>query len=343
MKYISIDCGKYNTKLSAFDEATGKIANRKVRTKTSKGTFIDDMLERGTFITQVDDGEVYKIGADAENEPDLETSKKSEIHRICTLTAIAMALGPGEHEDICVAIGIPLQLSKIPEERIEYKDYILGPEGGKHTVKLKTSSTGPVIESAYTIKERYVYPEGNGVVYEYPVTLGGQVGIIDIGNLNINNVYVDHYRPVRASSFTDELGGKVLISGLAQELTSELGSRVNDNMTASVLLQPYESRYLTPANGNRDIEERSRDIIDNYLLEHVRAIKRKCDSRHWPLDFMQVVCIGGTTKLLTKELAEVFGDNVMIPPNPEYINANGFLRKMCADHDIDIGNHQDVG
>ena len=335
-KYIAVDCGKYNTKVASFDTETGKRKKFKFRTKYSPGTFEDDMFEKGTFIIQIDDGVIYKVGNGGKQEPNMETSKKSEIHKVCTIAGIAIALAQGEHEDVSVVIGIPLQLANIPEERISYKKYILGEIGETHTVKIKADPEGQVHEVKFQFKEEKVYPEGIGVLYEYPEKLDGPTAIIDIGNLNINNTYADRFNIVTESCFTDELGGKILISGLAQELTSELRARVDDNLTASTLLRPYEERYLRPVNGNKEIEDRSREIIDAYLLEHVQSIKKKCDTKHFPLAFMNVVCVGGTSKLLTREIITVFGNKTFIPDNPEYVNVLGFLRKLCADHKIDL-------
>ena len=69
-KYVSIDAGKYNTKLNAYDPAAGKQMRAKFRTKISDGTFEDDMFEKGTFIVQIDDGPVYKVGRDGRQEPE---------------------------------------------------------------------------------------------------------------------------------------------------------------------------------------------------------------------------------------------------------------------------------
>ena len=339
-KFIAVDCGKYNTKVESYDSESGKRRHFKFRTKISPGTLDDDMLERGTFIVQTDDGdgEVYKIGNDARKEPDMETSKKSEIHRICSLAAIAMAAGPGVHEDLSVVIGMPLSLCSVPEERLSYKKYILGEPGEKHVVNFVTNPNDPdpVQECVFTISKELVYPEGIGVIYEYPAKLSGPTAVLDIGNLNINNTYTDNFNIVNESCFSDELGGKVLITGLAQELTSELGARVDENLAASTLLRPLSDRYLHTTSGNKEIDEKSREIIDRYLLEHVRAIKQKCATRHWPLEFMNVVCVGGTSKLLIEEIKQVFGANAFIPDNPEYANASGFLKKMCADAGIDL-------
>jgi hypothetical protein len=51
---------------------------------------------------------------------------------------------------------------------------------------------------------------------------------------------------------------------------------------------------------------------------------------------MNFVGIGGTSRLLQHELREVFGERFFIPERPEFVNARGFLNKLCADDGIDI-------
>lgn len=335
--YVSVDSGKYQTKLATYNTKSKKVNRTKFRTKISEDVFENDMFEKGSFIVQVDNGPIYRIGRDGRQEASLETTKKSDIHKVCTLSAIALALGAGEHHDINVAIGIPLRMAWETQERLEYKNFILGDVSQIHTVKLKTEPNGKIIESKFSIKKQLVYPEGTGVLYEYPTKLNGPTGIIDIGNLNINNIYADSFSLNYEYCFTDEMGGKILINNLSQVLSTELNSRADENVVASTLMRSYEDRYLHTASGNKEIEAKSKNIIDRVLKEHVMAIKTKCDARHWSLDFMNIVCIGGTSKLLQKEIFEVFGSETFIPDEPEYINANGFLRKMCADDDIDIG------
>ena len=332
-KQIAVDCGKYNSKMCAINPTTGDYVRLKFRTKVSKGTFEDDMLERGTFLVKYE-GETYKVGSGARQEADMETSKKDVIHKISTIASIARALTPGKNEKVNVAIGIPLQTCLITEERLAYKDYIL-PEG-HHEVELKLDNKSEPYKVSFDVEKRFVYPEGIGVIYEYPGELKNITGIIDIGNLNVNCIYCNMAQPVQDSSFTGELGGQVLISGLSQELSSQLGMRVDDNLAAAILLKDLGERFLTPKNGDQDIMDRSRDVITEYTKEHVRLIKRKLDTKRWPLDFMNLVFIGGTSKLLRHELLEVFGENIMIPDDPEYINVEGFLKRMCSSVDIDI-------
>lgn len=336
-KYVAVDAGKYNTKLNAFDPKTKKMSLMKFRTKISEGTFDDDMFEKGTFIVQYDDGPTYRIGHGARNEPEMETSKKSEIHRICTAAAVALACGCGEHTGVDITIGVPMKICDIPEERIAYKKYILGEPGTPHTVRIKTNCNGPVYTSTFTYNRTLVYPEGIGVLYEYPAKLAdGPTGIIDIGNLNTNYLYCSDSLINSEGCHTNEMGGKVLITSLSGALTGELGARVDEAITASTLLKPYERRNLTSQNGNKELDIRSKAIIDQHLLEHVRAIKQACDAKHWPLLFMNIVCMGGTSRLLEHEIREVFGENAFIPDAPEFVNVKGFLRKLCADDGIDV-------
>lgn len=332
-KQISVDCGKYNTKTCYFDQAKGDYTKSKFRTKVSKGTFDDDMLEKGTFLVRYQ-GETYKVGMGARQEADMETSKRDDIHKISTIAAIALSLAPNSKEEIDVCIGIPLQTCLVTEERLAYKSFIL--PDGLQEVELKLDNKSAPYKVSFKIRKKYVYPEGIGVIYEYPSELKNITGIIDIGNLNVNCLYCNMAQPTPESSFTDELGGQVLISGLAQELSSQLGMRVDDNLAASILLKSKDERYLIPKNGNEEIMELSKKVITEYTREHVKLIKRKLDTKRWPLDFMNLVFIGGTSNLLKNELIEVFGDSIIIPKNPEFVNVEGFMKRMCSNIDVDI-------
>lgn len=333
MMYVAVDCGKYDTKTVIYNEE--EVKRSKFRTKISPGIFEDDMLKKGTMIVQADEGEVYVFGYGANTEPSMETTKKTQVHRTATLSAIAHALGPGEFPEVCVSIGVPLDICANPAERMDYKDFILGKDGATHTVRWKKESEGPVNETTFTIKKRYVYPEGCGVLWLYPEKCVGSAAVIDIGNLNTNCIYSEGLNPEDDMCFTGELGGKVLIAGLAGALSAELGSRVAETMVAQALLKKGEERHLISAKGDTSIEERSRKIIADYAMNHVKMIKQQCDVHHWPLDFCQIVAVGGTSRLLQDELKEVFGETLFLPENSEYANAEGFLRRMCAGLGVD--------
>ena len=127
-----------------------------------------------------------------------------------------------------------------------------------------------------------------------------------------------------------------MISGLAEVLTAELGARCDENLAAATLLRPYEKRFLTPRNGSKEIEEKSKKIIDDYLRDYVKSVKNLCETRKWPLDYMDIVCVGGTSALVQKELSDIFGQNLFTPSEPEFVNAKGFLKRLCASCGVKI-------
>ena len=333
-RYVAVDPGKYNTKFNSFNYKDGEKL-MKFRTKISPGTFDEDMLERGTFIVQLDEGPTYKVGYGAQGmETQTVTSKKAEVHKVCAAAATALSCGCGDHQDVNIALGVPYSICCNTEERHEYIRYMLGEPGEKHTVRIKTNSNGPVYTSSFTFKKPLVFPEGIGIVYLR--VLEGPTGIIDLGDVNGNFLYCEGGEPVQSASFTNEMGGRVLIARLSQVLTAELGTRVDERIVAATLLKPYEQRHLVSTNGNKSIDIKSKEIINRYMLDYARSIRSACDARSWSLDFMQFVFGGGTSILLRHELIEVFGSRIIIPENPEFSNVMGSLRKMCYDKDIDI-------
>lgn len=335
MNFVSVDCGKFDTK-TAYLTPDG-VKRFKLRTKIGRGNFADDNLKQGTMVVQVDGGEVYAFGYGAKQEASMETSKMSEPHRIGVLASVAAALGPGVFDEVSVCIGMPLNDCTNVDARLAYKDFIFGRENeGEHVVRWRCHSSEVVNETRFTIVKRYVYPEGCGVLWLCAERCQGSTAIIDIGNLNTNCIYAEGLEPEESMCFTGELGGKALISGLAQTLSADLGARVAESQVAATLLRKGEERCLIPSNGDEKVKERSRLLIADGTKYHVSQIKQQCDIHKWPLAFAQVVCVGGTVRLIGDELREVFGVNVFIPENAEYVNAEGFLRRMCASQNVDV-------
>lgn len=325
--FVAVDSGKYATKVAYYNPNTDDVKTFKFRTKMSPGNFNDDALETSTVIVEYNN-EVYKIGNGATVEAALETTKASEIHKVCTLTAIAMCVGD-EDAEVHAAVGIPVKEWENVDKRNEYKNFIL--PDGEVTIKLMVKSESEPMTKKFTIVSKHVYPESQGALFLKKVAplSNGTVAVIDLGNLNINCTCWNMRELDRQYSLTDELGGNILISGLSQELSATF-SRCDETYVAKVLKQPRENRYLKPNRPNPEVETLSKEIIDDYLLNHVKQIRRKCDSKHWSLDYMELVFIGGTAALLKDEIKVVFGENSYIPPHPEYANVAGFLRVMCS-------------
>lgn len=327
-RFIAVDSGKYATKVAYYDTEEDKGKTFKFKTKIGDGDFNDDALETNTMIVGYE-GKVYKIGNAAPNEAALETTKASEIHKICTLAAIAMCVSQDGVDEVHAAIGMPVKEWENVEKRMEYKNYIL--PDGEITITVMRNNEQDPIEKHFKIISKHVYPESQGALFLNKVAplTNGTVAVMDFGNLNINCTCWNHRELDRQYSLTDELGGNILISGLSQELSAAF-SRCDETYVAKVLRQPKENRFLKPNRPNPEIETLSREIIDNYLINHVKMIRRKCDAKHWSLDFMDLVFIGGTSGLLRNEINEIFGNTSYIPPHPELANVSGFLRVMCA-------------
>ena len=324
-RYIAVDSGKFATKIAWANNDFDGFQKGQFRTRMSRGNFEDDAIENGTYVCEID-GVVMKIGNGAAQDADLETSKKSEIHKYCTLLAIALVVSRDEIDDVYCAIGIPVGEYKVVEKRNEYRDYVL--PDGPITVKYKMQKGGIEIRTFKIIK-KFVYPESAGGIYLDIKRNMDTAAVIDIGNLNINATYFANKEPDFTCSTTSELGGQILISGLAAELSSAF-TRCDERVVGKLLKGPLDERYLRPVNPNPHVEEESRLLINDYLLNHVKKIRRICDSKGWALDYMPVTFIGGTSALLRNEIQSVFGDEAFIPEKPEIANALGFLRRMVA-------------
>lgn len=327
-RFVAVDSGKYATKVALYNKENDEVKLFKYKTKIGIGNFNDDALESNTVIVEYN-GQVYKVGNGATQEAELETTKATDIHRICILTAIAMCASDDEVDEIHAAIGIPVKEWENVDKRIEYKEFIFSEE--EVSMKIMLRSDMNPIEKKFKIVSKHVYPESQGALFLKKIAplSNGTVAVVDLGNLNINCTCWNHRELDRQYSLTDELGGNILISGLSQELSASF-SRCDETYVAKVLKQPKAERYLKPNRPNPEIETLSKEMIDTYLLNHVKMIRRRCDAKHWSLDFMNLVFIGGTSDLLRDEIHEVFGDEAYIPNKPEYANVAGFLRVMCS-------------
>ena len=275
-------------------------------------------------------GVVYKVGNGARGlGAELITDKKTDTHRICVLTVLAMLASSKENDNINVAIGLPANEWANVSKRMDFKDYIL-PQG-KVSVKIKKDSKSEPVTKTFTINRRYVFPESIGALFSDEmygkISNTSITGVLDIGNLNLNATYWQGVELVMDKSVTADLGGALLI----QELTQELSSHVvacDELITANILKS--EDKVLPVGFGiTQEQADQSRDVIRRVLLNHAQEVKRQCNSRKWSLDVMKVVAIGGTSKDIEAELKETFS-NIVVLENSEYCNVLGFLRIMCA-------------
>ena len=276
------------------------------------------------------DGKTYKVGNGARGQgAELVTDKKTDTHRICALTVLAMLASSNEVDTIHVAIGLPANEWANVSKRMDFKEFIL-PQG-EVTVKIKKDSKSDIVTKTFNIGRKYVFPESIGALFSDEmygkVNPTSITGVIDIGNLNLNATYWQGTELVMDKSITANLGGALLIQELSQELSSHIVH--TEEMIAANILKSDDRVLPTEYGLSKEQADESRKVINRVLLNHAKDVKRSCDSRKWSLDLMKIVAIGGTSKDIEKELKKVFS-NILVLPNSEYCNVLGFLRIMCA-------------
>lgn len=328
VRYISIDAGKYASKVVEFKKEKDCIKEYMFSTKVSPGDFRDDSLNKNTFLAEID-GEVLKIGNGASGDgAELTTSKATPIHKQCILFAIALFCSDSESDEVYVSVGLPADEWRDVSKREEFREYLFGTEKDKeYSIKIKTTSDGEVIEKRFVIKKSYIFPESLGALFsdDSPNPMN-YLGVLDIGNLNVNASIFLNAELQPDESITSEMGGSILCQSIANALSVKFG-RCSETYVMQLLKK--KKRYLPATKGFPNIEEESATIITNCIYDHILKIKRMLDAKQWS-DFIQIVAIGGTTNLIRKELSEVFGEKLTILKSPCYANSYAFLRLMCS-------------
>lgn len=330
-RYISVDPGKFATKVVEYLPDKKGIKEFSIRTKLSPGDFRDDAIEANTVIIE-HEGVVYKVGNGARGDGAvLDTNKMTDVHKICVLTAIATLASAKEVDDVYIAVGLPAKDWANVSKRMDYKDFMF--PKGEISISIKKNSTSPVVEKKFKIAKGFAYPESIGPLfmdemldYVSPLSI---IGVIDIGNLNLNATLWQGTELIEDKSTTAELGGSILIQELSQEISTNI-TACDELIVANIIKNNPNDRHL-PEGMNLTEEQinESRALIKRVMHEHAEKVKRCCRARNWSLDVTRIVAIGGTSKDIAEELKEVFG-NITIISNPTFCNAYGYLRLMCA-------------
>lgn len=322
-KFVSVDPGKGDTKVSVYDADKKRISTYIYNTKYSEGDFCDDALESNTFIAEID-GKTFKVGNGALQSAALEVTKMADIHKFSTLVALAMVAETGKTEELDVVLGCPLSEYSVPKKRKEYMDYML--PDGVVSVKLKTKSDKEPEVRKFKIASKKVLPETSGIFFmELDSYDGESVGVIDIGNgTAIGAIYSD-YEIDHAYDFTSLQGGGILVSSLSELLTASY-SRYNNKYTLKLLTKPYAERKLPL--GDPEKEQESQKLIHDHIINHLKEVKQSCNAKQWSLEFMPIIFGGGTSLMLKNEIVEVFGNHITFSKHDVHANSLGFLRRL---------------
>lgn len=325
-RFIAVDAGKGSTKVAYYTQNYKTAKAVLFRTKVSEGDLRDDALEQGTVLMEYN-GVTYKIGNGATREATQETSKQDEIHRLCAIAAVALCCSSKEKDTVHAAIGMPVNEWENVGKRMDFKDYIF-PNGEIH-VRMKVAPDAPILDKVFTIDSTHVYPETQGALFIGDDISLEKVGVIDLGHKNNNCTIWEQAELLHKYSVTGNLGGGKLSANIARVLTKEF-TFCDEDTVMHLLAGSKDQRYLHTNSNNEAIKKRSKEIIEDELLKHVKDIRRECDLAEWPVDYMELYFIGGTSLLLADQIMEVFGKGIYIPHRPEFANCLGFLRVMCG-------------
>ena len=123
-RYISVDAGKFGTKVAEYLKEKDTVRVFQFRTKIGAGDFRDDAIENDTFIIGVKD-KVFKVGNGARGDgAELETSKQSIVHKNCTMAAVAKLVSDNEVDTVNLAVGLPAKEWAVVSKREDYKDFM---------------------------------------------------------------------------------------------------------------------------------------------------------------------------------------------------------------------------
>ena len=244
------------------------------------------------------------------------------------MTALASVASTKEKDEFYVAVLLPAKSWAKVSEREDFREFIL--PSGEVTVKIKAKGDSPVLTKTFVIKKKYVFPESMGALFMDEtienVSPTSVMGVLDIGNLNLNNTLWQGTDLVQDKSSTADLGGSILIQEIAQEISTNVTTC--DEMIAAIILKTGELPY--GMNATKEQEEEILKIVAKVKRQHAEKVKRICHSRNWSLELMNLVAIGGTSKDIEPELKEAFGKNLVVLENTEYVNVLGALRMMCS-------------
>lgn len=329
---IAIDCGKGFTKTAI----NRKNANEKTVIKTYKfpSRITEGADERDPLMTDNSfyinlDGEEYIVGDDGTKTTEAESTKKDIIHKVCAMTAIARLVDNGD--EVTVIIGIPASMYKNANERESYRDYLI--PSGTHKVRYKDTNLNQAITKTFTITDVKVAMEGSGVKTLFYKEMADElVGVIDIGNWNINAMLVDDGKIDMTTVYTNANGYRSFL----QSLTNAINGGISTDLTLSEverkLRKSREERYFK----NRNVEnaaEKSKEIIDNQIRDYIQGI---VDTVKWDIENTTTYFVGGTSKLLKDDIINFMQSKYNITPiipdtddiGTEFINVVGFLQML---------------
>lgn len=298
---IAIDNGKSNMKALCGNKEL-IYAN-----KYSLGHTDEQINGENTFNVTYD-GKEYTIGDKANHSDKLE-GKASLPHVISCLTAITRFIKANEKENIIIVYGESVDMYYNKNQKEKIKEEL----EGKH----KISVDG--IEYSFMIETVHILPEGIGHILQDLENNSGIQYVVDLGGTTMNFLSVIDGRPDEEKSFSEGLGKHNIVAKLKKALKkTPIGNIPNDLV----------EQYLEKGSSSEEIEKiRKEVIIEHFKIMDERLAEYEMDL-HTLLEHYPVTFIGGTSKLLEKEIKIYYkaenGRKATIYDSPLMANARGF-------------------
>ena len=314
IKYVAADCGKANTKVFMYDVKTSNTANIIIATNVAPvNSLVKASMGESQYIVSIDiddeniSGE-WMIGA-VGGESSYSNSKKDRIHKIMALVGIALITQNGD--TVVPAIGCPISIFEDEQQKAELYDYLI-PDG---RVDIRVNG---VDHFFYVEKEKgMVFPESFGALFLFPDRFTDQTGVVDIGGLNMNASFFNGMKLDPDLCTTEKLGCSAIVSALRKKLNALCDASYDDRRIESFLKAGTVPSFV---EGNK--------VIEDVLTMHVDKIDRVL--KDWDTSKIDMIFIGGTSRLLEKHILERYGDRAFIPEDTDFINCKGFLKAMVS-------------
>jgi plasmid segregation protein ParM len=298
---IAVDNGFDSTKV--YCVLNNKEYKFKFNSKFEKVIFEDDLNKNNTFKLYYNNT-VYLVGEGATYSNLNNDKYNSDLHKICTYTALSKISNFIGYE-FDLVVGYPLNICSynkdIFSKYLKNNDEVIITELDNELKRFK-------------INDVIVLPQGAVSPYSQDINKFKDkiIGVIDIGGKTINGIILDNLNPIRETMFTEDLGILILYDDIKIKLNSR-GYNVMDYQISDIVkngLIGYDKNEI-------------KTIIDEVIDEHISKIKLVMRKRKWAIETLEILCIGGGSIVLKDYIYKILPYGI-ICDDADYVNVKSF-------------------
>lgn len=316
---LSVDPGKFLTKAVGLNTSENALEGTRESFRSKLYDLNDGYIEPAGESYAVEyEGSNLIIGEQGTTDGVEETNKATPLHKICVYTAITRYIKPDELTDVYMVLSCPLNLLKSAAYKNEYKRFIMN-DGDEIEIKVNDKNY------LFVIRDITIKAEGSGILYlNKDRFLNCEVGIIDIGGLNMQFCRYINGVPQPESRITEMTGSNKLIQDLREDLEIFLkGKPVTFEQSAEAL----KDKVLRI--NNADIDD-TREIVKNRIHQYLRNdVIRNLTRKRISLELLQPIVVGGTCINIREELKEEI-PNADIQEDPQWASVEGLSKIAYA-------------